>query len=209
MTYDELEALVLDPKDGWALQRALAPLDEKARAKLSAPVQKLYKQLYSSAADKGASDRLKAVLARRTGDKWNYWNAAETRHAMLALFAVGPVSIVKKRQVHVWHEQAPLLDRILRDRRPAWLDEWIAHELEAEFTHLNFATLRAWIRDGVCAKPEVDGYYRMFAGYLMRTGFYQKNEVVPSITAQLLADPDLTSRGSSASKALHSTPTPG
>ncbi|MFA5965230.1 MAG: DUF6493 family protein [Sphingomonas sp.] len=191
MIYDELEALVLDPKDGWALQRALAPLDEKARAKLSAPVQKLYKQLHSSTADKGASDRLKAVLARRNGDKWNYWNAAETRHAMLALFAVGPVSIVKKRQVHVWHEQAPLLDRILRDRRPAWLDEWIAHELEAEFTHLNFATLRTWIRDGVCAKPEVDGYYRMFAGYLMRTGFYHKDEVVPPITAQLLADPDL------------------
>ncbi|MFZ4748783.1 MAG: hypothetical protein ACOYLK_18205, partial [Sphingomonas sp.] len=140
MTYDELEALVLDPKDGWALQRALAPLDENARAKLSAPVQKLYKQLYTSVADKGASDQLKAVLARRTGDKWNYWKAVETRHAMLALFAVGPVSIVKKPQVHVWHEQAPLLDRILRDRRPAWLDEWIAHELEAEFTHVNFGT---------------------------------------------------------------------
>ncbi|NIJ64247.1 hypothetical protein FHR20_001178 [Sphingomonas leidyi] len=191
MTYDELEALVLDPKDGWALQRALAPLDEKARAKLSAPVQKLYKQLYSSVTDKDASDRLKAILASRKGDKWNYWNAAETRHAMLALFAVGPLSIVKKRQVHVWHEQVPLLDRILRDRRPAWLNEWIAHELEAEFTHLNFAALREWIRDGVCAKPEVDGYYRMFAGYLMRTGFYHKNEVVPPITTQLLADPDL------------------
>ncbi|MDB5674055.1 MAG: hypothetical protein JWM65_1037 [Sphingomonas bacterium] len=191
MTYDELEALVLDTGDGWALQRALAPLDEKARAKLSAPAQKLYKQLQSSKADKNASDRLRSALAERRGDSWRYWNATETRHAMLALFALCPVSVVKKRQVHVWNEQVAVLDRIMRDRRPAWLDDWIAHELESDFTHLSFATLRQWIRDGICAKPEVDGYYRMFAGYLMRTSLHHKGEVVPPITVQLLADPAL------------------
>lgn len=191
MTYDELEALVLAPGDGRELQRALAPLDEKTRAKLSAPVQKLYKQLSSSTPDKHASDRLKAVLERRTGDKWNYWNAPETCIAALALSAVAPFSILKKRQVHISHEQAPLLEHILRDRNPAWLDEWIACELEADFTYLRFGTLRTWIRDGVCAKPEADGYYRMFAGHLMRTNAFRKDAVAPPISVQLLADPDL------------------
>jgi len=191
MTYDELEALVLDTKDSEALARALAPLDEKARAKLSGPAQRLYRQLHTNKAADDASGSLRASLSQRKGDSWSYWNAIENRHAMLALFALCPVSVVKKREVHVWQDQIAVLDQIIRDRRPEWLDDWIAHELESDFTHLNFALLRGWIRDGVCAKPEVDGYYRMFAGYLMRAGFYHKGEVVPPITAQLLADPGL------------------
>lgn len=191
MTYDELEALILDTKDSEALARALAPLDEKARAKLSAPAQKLYRQLHTSKAAEGASGPLKAALATRKGNSWSYWNAIENRHAMLALFALCPVSVVKKRDIHVWQDQAPAFDKIIRERRPEWLNDWIAHELESDFTHLSFALLRGWIRDGVCAKPEVDGYYRMFAGYLMRTGLRHKGEIVPPITAQLLADPQL------------------
>lgn len=191
LTYDELEALVVDTGDKWALPRALAPLDEKARAKLSAPMQKLYRQLQATKVDATASERLKAVLAARDSGTWTYWNSAERRHATLGLFALCPVSVVKKRQIFIWEYQLPLLDRIIRDRRPAWLDEWIAHDLESGSTYLDFATLRGWIRDEVCAKPEVDRYYRMFAGYLMRPGHPRKKEVIPPITAQLLADPAL------------------
>lgn len=88
MNYDELEALILSSEDGWELQRALASLDEKARAKLSAPVQKLVRQLHRSKAEPTASDRLKNVLAKRTGDAWTYWNAVETQQGTLVLFAV-------------------------------------------------------------------------------------------------------------------------
>jgi hypothetical protein len=192
MTPDELETLVLESEDSERLRAAFASLDEKERAKLSSAAQKLFNQLYRNKAEAGASDRLKAHLATRTGDLWNYWNAKENSRATLALFALCPISVVKKRDVRLWDEAFPTFDRIIRDRRPEWIDDWIAHELEPEIsTQLDFGILRGWVRDGVCRKPIVDGYYRTFAWYLMRTGFYQRGENVPPITVQLLADPAL------------------
>lgn len=85
-----------------------------------------------------------------------------------------------------------MLEQIIRDRRPEWLDDWIDRELGQDFTTLQFATLRSWIRDDICSKPSNDGYYRMFAAYLMRTGFNRGNEPQPPpLSVQLLADPDL------------------
>jgi hypothetical protein len=184
MTYEELEKLVLDKKAGWALQRALAPLDEKARAKLSAPAQKLHRQLRDRKAAPDASMQLKSRLARSGGG----FQARETDQARLALFALCPASVLKKLDYHVWHDLAPLFDQIIRDRRPDWLDDWVANPAGAD---LPFDILRGWIRDGVCAKPEVDCYYQSFAWFLMQVIPYQLGKAVPPITQQLLADPPL------------------
>jgi hypothetical protein len=192
MTPDELEAIILDPNGAAKLPKALENLDEKQRAKLSAPAQKLYSQLYKSKANENASDQLKRHIAGRKGETWNHWNARENRTAILALFGVGPVSILKKQQIFVGHEDRENLQKIMQDRKPDWFDDWVAHELEREWTHLDFATLRNWIRQGLCSKPIVDGYYRMFASHLMRTGFYNRDENnVPPLSKQLLDDPDL------------------
>lgn len=192
MTPDELEAIVLDAQGPAKLQKALEHLDEKERAKLSSPTQKLYSQLHKSKANHNASERLKRFILGRTGETWNHWNARENRTAILALFGVGPVSILKKQQIFVGHDDQDILQKIMEDRRPDWFDDWVAHELEREWTHLEFTTLRNWIRQGFCSKPTVDGYYRMFAGHLMRTGFYNRDEnKVPPVSKQLLDDPDL------------------
>lgn len=184
MTYEELEKLVLDKKAGWALRRALAPLDEKARSKLSRPAQKLHRQLRDRKAAPDASNRLKFHLVRGGGG----YQGKDTYHARLALFALCPVSVPKKLESYAWHDLTPLFDQIIRDRRPQWLDDWVANAAGAD---LPFDILRGWIRDGVCAKPEVDGYYQSFASFLMHVIPYQLGAAVPSITKQLLADPPL------------------
>ena len=184
MTYEELEKLVLDKRAGWALQRALAPLNEKARAKLSVPAQKLYRQLSTRKAVPGASIRLRFCLARDGGG----FHAMETRQARLALFALCPVSVLKKLEFSSWRDLTPLFDQVIRDRRPEWLDNWVAAPTGAD---LPFDILRGWIRDGVCAKPEAESYYQSFAWFLMRTGSHHDGAAVTPITKQLLADPAL------------------
>ena len=192
MTPDELEVLILETRNTAQLPPAFQPLDEKARANLSTSAQKLFSQLYRSKADHGASDRLKSLLARRTGDQWQHWSARETRNATLALFALGPLSAVKKRVVQILEEDRAILDRIIRDRRPDWLDAWIAHDLESgQPSQLDFPILRGWIRDGIARKPETDNYYRMFAWSMMWGPSYRRAEVIPPISVQLLADPAL------------------
>lgn len=192
MTPDELEALILDNEDALQMAHAFDGLDEKERAKLSTAAQKIYRQLHHSKADKTASPRVAALLGKRGKQTWTYWNARETRSALLALFAVGPVSALKKRDIFIWHEHLPPLDIILRARRPEWIDDWVDHMLDSENSRLDFEMLRGWVRDGICRKPAADGYYRMFAWYLMRTRGHGANAPpVPPITAQLLADPDL------------------
>ncbi len=190
MTPEDLEGLVLEADDLWEVQRALKSLDEKERGKLSSAAQKLHRQLYFRKATAGASLRLQEILAQTTGEIWNTWNQKDVRAAALALYALCPISVVKKPEVRIWGDM-PILDRIVRDRRPDWLDDWIAYDLENRPPRLDFATLRGWVRDGICIKPQVDGYYSMYAWYLMRTGFYRREENVPPITVQLLNDPGL------------------
>ncbi|WP_420136755.1 DUF6493 family protein [Sphingomonas sp.] len=192
MIYDALEQLVLR-KDAWALQRAFAPLDERARAKLSVPAQALYRQLSTGKAAPGASKRLKLLLWLRSQSARNPSNSAENCHARLALFAVGPLSSVKKRDVDITAEHMPVWDRIIRDRRPAWLDGWIAHQLDNEAHFPDFPRLRTWVKDGICAKPVADGYYRSFAASLLYPHRDSATGEVQTITAQLWADPALLS----------------
>ncbi len=192
MTPDELEVLILEGRDDGALAEAFAPLDESERSKLSPAVQKIHRQLYRNKADDRASDRLKRFLANRAGEMWQYFQAAETRRARLALFALCPVSVLTRSDVFLMGDDIGTFDRIVRDRRPDWLVDWIGKYLEREFVQLDFATLRGWIRDGICPKPEADGYYRMFASYLMRTGMWSREtKAPPPLSTQLLDDPDL------------------
>ena len=192
MSPEDLETLVLESADPWQLQQAFAPLDEAQRSKLSTAAQKLEKQLDDNKANAAASDRLKRHIAGRKGEVWNHWQSRENRNARLALFALAPLSVAKKPDTRVFHDEHVILERIMRDRRPEWLDDWIAFELEKQFPSVSFPLLRGWIREGVCAKPESDGYFRLFASHLMRTGSHVPSEKhAPPLSRQLLDDPDL------------------
>ena len=193
MTPETLEDLVLAPGDAWPLQQACAGLDEKARAKLSPAAQKLHRQLNTSKVSETASDRVKALLAQRGNEGWRFYSSPENNKATMALFALGPLSALKKRGLHVWGEQR-VAERILTDRRPPWIDDWIAHELEQDFTWLDLPTILSWMKSGVCRKPEVDGYYRKLAGYLMRARDWGKTETAPPpppLSQQLIDEPSL------------------
>ena len=191
MTPDDLEALVLKPGDFWPLQQALAPLTEKERAKLSGHARKLYSQLNSGTVDPAASERVKAFLATRETKSSGFWHTDASRCAALAMFGLCPVSALTKGHIYAFHLTGPVFERVVADRRPDWLDDWVAHTLEDTVPGVEFPTLRRWIAAGVCRKPEVDGYYRLFAFHLMRTPRHNSDEVVPPLSRQLLDDPGL------------------
>lgn len=191
MTPDDLEQLILDPKDHSLLQKALAPLSEKDRAKLSGFAQKLHSQLTRSKVAPDASDRLKTFLAPRSGRGGDFWYTPHNRGATLALFGLCPGSVLKKRGVTIHYEDQQVLERIIEDRRPEWLDDWLAYSLDEPFHPLNFDTVRRWINNDLCNKPQVDGYYQLFASHLMRLPRHNSGEIVPPISQQLLADPDM------------------
>ncbi|KEO88642.1 hypothetical protein EH31_16940 [Erythrobacter longus] len=189
MTPDELEHLILETKDAETFRLIFKGMDEKARKKLSTTASKVHRQLWDGKANASASDRLKKFLKTRKDGSYQYWNSRANSNAALAVFALGPLSAVKKWQTRASYEDKEVFRELIADRRPEWLQDWIEHEFEQEWTQLEFPTIRAWIRDGLISKPVSDGYYRLFASHLMRTGFYGQNKTyVPPLSKQLLED---------------------
>ena len=99
MSPEELETLVLDAKDAKDIRIAFEGMDEKDRKKLSTAASKLHKQLWDGKAGAGASERLQRHLASRKGEAYTHWNSRANHNAALAVFAVGPLSAVRKWQV--------------------------------------------------------------------------------------------------------------
>ena len=189
MTPEELEVLVIESTSPKALEEAVAHLDAAERSKLSTAAQKLYNQLSRNKPNKGASDRLRAFLASRKGDTWLHRDNGPMRNATLALFAFCPISALKKdRLLVIWDDEGKeSLTRIILDRRPDWIDEWIEYDLDREFSIIKFPMLRRWIKAGVCEKPTTDAYYEMFAAYMM----YYGEPPRPPLSRQLLDEPEL------------------
>lgn len=191
MNADDLVKLVLSTADGLEFARAFEGLDEKQRAQLSSSAQKLNRHLFEGEPTSAVPEPLRSFLAARPGEVWLHGHSRENRKACLAVFAVGPLSAVKRWQVQPWNEDMPAFEKILRDRRPSWMDEWVEHALEVGGT-ISFPILHRWIKDGICRKPVTDGYYRLFANYHMRTGFYAVDEAyIPPLSEQLLQAPEL------------------
>ncbi|GMN03826.1 DUF6493 family protein [Erythrobacter sp. MTPC3] len=192
MTPDELEQLILETKDAETVRLAFKEMDETARKKLSATASKVHRQLHEGKANANASDRLQTFLKTRKDGSYTHWNSRANSNAVLAVFALGPLSAVKKWYIRPSHEDEEVFRKLIADRRPQWLPDWIDYEFEQEWPQLDFATVRTWVCDGLIAKPVGEGYYRSFASHLMRTGFYGRDKtVVPPISKQVLADPKL------------------
>ncbi len=192
MTPEELETLVLESSKARQIERAFIGMPETDRAKLSTTAQQLHSQLNRGKANAKASDRLKALLSKRKGHSWDHWHKPDTQRAMLTVFACGPLSAVKKSTLHIDYQYRKNVEQIIADRRPEWLDGWIDHELQSEFTSLDFPTIHQWMKQGLAEKPTADKYYELFAWHMMRTGFYDREEgTPPPLSEQLLADPIL------------------
>ncbi len=192
MTPEELETLVVDGSSGSDVVSAFSGMPETERAKLSTTAQQLHNQLNRGKANAKASERLKEVLSKRKGESWSHWHKPDTQRAVLAVFACGPLTAVKKQTVHIDYQNRKHVEQVISDRRPDWIDDWIDHELQAEFTSLDFPTIRGWVKAGIAAKPTADKYYEMFAWEHMRTGHHRPDSIKPPpLSQQLLSDPDL------------------
>ena len=97
MDYEELEELVLESKDYSTLQLAFSSLTHEERKALSAKTVKLKNQISRSSPNKDASERLQKFLSKQKKEK--AWNSRANHNATIALFAVGPISAIKKSDV--------------------------------------------------------------------------------------------------------------
>lgn len=188
MTPEELEVLILESKSGKNLRDAFATLSDSERKALSTTASKIKAQLFRGTPNKDASDRLIKHLEK--GDT-NAWNKDSYRNITLAAFALCPISVLKKNDLFISAEHEEAFQQIIIDRKPEWLDDWIAFDLESEFPRIRFSILRNWIKEGVCHKPSVDGYYRMLAWNLMAIEYRKDRPAKLPLSQQLLNDPDM------------------
>lgn len=145
------------------LRRAVADLDDKTRRSLSKTAQSLYSSVSRNKTAKGASERVEKFVTKRKGDVWSFWNAPINTRAALALYAVAPLSGVKKQNLFVHGDGAnEAMFGILEDRRPDWLGDWVQWKLEQEWHNLNFEQVYAWITKGLMEKPETPEYLAFF-----------------------------------------------
>ena len=187
MTPDELEQILFDAKDVNKLAEQFANLTEPERKKLSAFVSKLRSQITQRKAGKDASKRVQAYLNNKSS---NYWSHNIYKNVELAVFAFCPVSALKRRNFFIRWDHRPALEKIILDRKPDWLDDYIAYDLDEEFSKLDFETIRRWVKAGICKKPTADGYYRKFAWALQVYQHNKKESYIPPAD-RLLAEPDL------------------
>ena len=123
-----------------------------------------------------------------TAQKYNFHHG----NALLAIVALCPLSALKRMSWYV--SEKDVLEQIIIDRQPDWLDDWIEYELAQEFSgHIKFPMLRRWIKMGICKKPETDGYYQMFAEHLSSIEFSpaEKTHTCTPITQRIRAEPEL------------------
>ena len=187
MTPQELESLILKTKDPRKLPAAFSNLTEKERRSLSTFTSKLKTQLGRGKANKDASSQLKSYLKK---DVEHYYSDAFT-NACISLFAMCPVSTLKKTEIFIgWSNRSVLIDIII-DRKPDWIDDFIEHDMDQEFGTFNFDMVRRLIREGICQKPKANGYIEKFAWELMSTENDKKKPPKPPLSERLLAEPDM------------------
>jgi len=99
MNYEQFEKLILESTDRLELQNAFSLLTPTERKSLSAKAVKLKSQLSRGSVNKEASKRLRNhITSQKEAQRWNS-NAGQ--NASVALFAVGPVSSIKRSDVYI------------------------------------------------------------------------------------------------------------
>ena len=163
MSPEEFEELLFKSTSK-ELRASVAGLDEKTRKSLSKTAQSVYSSVSRNKAAKGASDRVKKFVANRKGEVWEHWDAPINKRASLGLYAVAPLSGVKKQNlfVHGKNAQAAMYG-IIEDRRPDWLGDWVQWKLEQEWHSLKFEQVYGWIKQGLMGKPDTPEYFAFFA----------------------------------------------
>ena len=159
MSPEAFEELIFTSKPA-EFRKAMAGLDEKTRKSLSKTAQSAFSSFSRNKPSKAASERVKTFVQNRKGESWVHWNADINQRAALALYAVAPLSGVRKQNLFV-HGKEPqdAMIGIIEDRRPEWLGDWVTWKLEQEVFHLDFDQVYGWIKQGLMEKPDTPEFY--------------------------------------------------
>ncbi|MDB2438602.1 DUF6493 family protein [Hellea sp.] len=188
MSPQDLEQYIISDRDPIQLAQRFECMTVKDRSKLSKTVRHLNRK-YSSLDEVAPlpKEALKGIDAAKL-------RGIIDSNINLATYALAPRSTLKN--YYAWSSKGEkAFDKIIRDRAPEWIDHWIDDELSKEFgSILDFPTLRGWIKDALCEKPDHPRYFDLFASYLAhapRDWKSNKKEKFETISQRLLKDPEL------------------
>jgi len=95
------------------------------------------------------------------------WTDRPWRAIKLALLGTGTAAEAAKAPLSSFRsEHAEAVLRVLRERKPSWLQEWIETKnlrVTRDWMPPPWELLYRLIREGVCEKPTIDGYYHAMA----------------------------------------------
>jgi hypothetical protein len=152
--------------DGLRLADAVSGLNEAQRKKLSKTAKSFWRQ-----ATAGIS------ISR------------EEEIAVLGVLATGSLADAGKLHVTFFKCQEDAAIKILIDRRPEWIENWVDRKLDGPYyDRISWKLLRALICAGVCRKPDSPGYAMLMAHFMGRSDGAQVR-----ISERLMAEPDLLS----------------
>jgi hypothetical protein len=175
MTPEEFEALV-SQGDLMKIAEAVAPLSEAQRKKLSKTAARLYRTFL-----RPPTNPQEVVFDER-------WQG-KLRAFELATMGVCPLSAVRKTRGGWDDEWAEVVFKVLKDRRPDWVDRWIENELSKPFSVMPWKLLSSLIREGIAHKPNTDDYIRKMATQLV-VAQYQRSQL---LSERLVDEPELLS----------------
>jgi len=188
---EQLEQLVA-AADLAAITEAFRSMPETERRKLSKTASGLLREIEKSlsrpdlVSTPSISDRLRHWLkGREVPGPQDQWRAAQ-----LAVLAVCPLTDAKRVNARfIGCTDDGHVAKVVTDRRPEWIDDWVDLKLKPEWKQIDWGTLRYLITAGVCRKPTCDGYIQLMAGEMATTRTSEGSFVL--LSQQLLADSDL------------------
>lgn len=182
MTPAHFEQLIFnDDIDHKIFAERISSLSEEQRQDLAPYVIQFYKNLNSLKVDDTSS-----IHYRRFVEQWEYsaWQLLrEYQEAFvkvcLGLVGFGGVSEIKQFGRNDLLSQSSTVVKILIDRKPAWVDEWLDDDLNYEYPMLYWEKVLELIEHGVCSVPTCPGFYQMMVRSLWEGQFRIDEKTVP------------------------------
>ncbi|MEW5822145.1 MAG: DUF6493 family protein [Cyanobacteriota bacterium] len=195
MNQDDLESFIANA-DCDGLAEAAEKLTESERKKISRAAQNLYKQIEKSRLNvvmisgKSVVEELeflkKWIKEIGKPDVYEQYNTAG-----LAVLAFCSFTSARKINARFYEKnKEDTLIKILSDRKPEWINEWINEKLKGEWQQISWETLRTLINNGICSKPDSDDYIRLMAVGLPSYNFKEADKYIP-LSNKIKEDPSL------------------